>query len=345
MCIFIQKVKQNNKDYIMNKINSTPKISVIIPVYNTELYLSECLNSVTNQTLKEIEIICINDGSTDNSLKILKEYTQKDERIKIIDQNNQGLSCSRNNAFKITNGEYVVFLDSDDYIDSNSLRIIYNQMTAHNLDMLSFSGVNFDSDTRQIEDNPYWSFLYLPKDFDTTYFNIEQCWSFLNQMAVSSCLTAYKTSFIKTHKLYFPSGLCFEDNLFFTMAITKSDRCGIIKDKLYFRRIHGASITQNWNSHFMDWIIINDLTLNYLQGLNIEKSILISNINSRCKSVLNRFNNLDKKDKQKYKKYVKILLHKYNFYNNNLTRHTIKSYILLFIHLVFKHIPIPYKKH
>lgn len=90
-----------------------PKVSVIIPVYNVEKYLPKCLDSVLAQTLKDIEIICVNDGSPDNSLAIMKEYAEKDKRIKIINQKNQGLSCSRHNALTVTQGEYVAFLDSE----------------------------------------------------------------------------------------------------------------------------------------------------------------------------------------------------------------------------------------
>ena len=91
-----------------------PKVSVIIPVYNVEKYLKQCLDSVVNQTLKDIEIICVNDGSTDNSLEILEEYAQKDNRIIIISQENQGQSVARNIALEKATGEYVGFVDSDD---------------------------------------------------------------------------------------------------------------------------------------------------------------------------------------------------------------------------------------
>ena len=94
-----------------------PKVSVIIPVYNVEKYLRQCLDSVVNQTLKDIEIICIDDGSTDNSLNILKEYAQKDNRIKIISKKNGGLSSARNAGLKFATGEFVGFVDSDDYIE------------------------------------------------------------------------------------------------------------------------------------------------------------------------------------------------------------------------------------
>ena len=88
------------------------KVSIIIPVYNAEKYLKRCLDSVLSQTLKDIEIICVNDGSTDNSIQILKEYGSK---IKVINQENQGLSVARNTGLKEAKGEFVAFLDSDDY--------------------------------------------------------------------------------------------------------------------------------------------------------------------------------------------------------------------------------------
>ena len=104
---------------VQNKIDYTPKVSVIIPVYNVEQYLRECLNSVIKQTLKEIEIICVDDGSTDNSLDILKEYAEKDHRITIITQKNLHAGVARNAGLSIAKGEYLSFLDSDDFFELN----------------------------------------------------------------------------------------------------------------------------------------------------------------------------------------------------------------------------------
>ena len=98
-----------------------PKVSVIIPVYNVEDYLRECLDSVINQTLKDIEIICIDDGSTDNSLEILKEYAQRDNRIFIIDRENRGVGKSRNEGIEKANGEFVCFIDPDDLYPTNDI--------------------------------------------------------------------------------------------------------------------------------------------------------------------------------------------------------------------------------
>ena len=94
-----------------------PTVSVIIPVYNVEQYLSKCLDSVINQTFKNIEIICINDGSTDNSLKILNEYAMADKRIIVINQENSGVYAARNKGLQIANGKYISFVDSDDWIE------------------------------------------------------------------------------------------------------------------------------------------------------------------------------------------------------------------------------------
>ena len=95
------------------------KVSIIVPVYNIEKYLAKCLDSLINQTLEDIEIICVNDGSTDNSAEILNEYAQKDCRIKIINQDNAGLSAARNTGINAANGEYIGYVDSDDWIDLN----------------------------------------------------------------------------------------------------------------------------------------------------------------------------------------------------------------------------------
>ncbi len=115
------------------------KISVILPVYNVEAYLEECLDSIISQDLQDIEIICVNDGSTDNSLKILQDYAINDKRIIILDQKNQGISGTRNNGLKKAQGEYIFFSDSDDYLlMPNALSLLYTTASLQDLDILSF---------------------------------------------------------------------------------------------------------------------------------------------------------------------------------------------------------------
>ena len=111
------------------------KISVIIPVYNVEEYLRECLDSVINQTLSDLEIICINDGSEDSSLEILKEYEAKDKRITVIDKKNEGLSATRNLGISLAQGEYISFVDSDDYLDLNFYEKLYHSAKKYDADI------------------------------------------------------------------------------------------------------------------------------------------------------------------------------------------------------------------
>lgn len=115
---------------------NNPKVSVIVPVYNVESYLERCLDSLINQTLKDIEIITVNDGSTDNSLDILNKYSNNDNRIKVINKENSGVSDCRNIAMKQMRGEYLTFVDSDDWINSNALEIMYTKAEEEKSDLV-----------------------------------------------------------------------------------------------------------------------------------------------------------------------------------------------------------------
>lgn len=139
-----------------------PKISVIIPIYNAQEYLERCLNSVINQTLADIEIICVDDYSSDLSLEILEKYSKNDSRIKIINHNkNQGESSARNSGLNNASGEYVAFVDNDDEIDLNFLEKLYNNAHLNNADIskgeahiIQLSGKDFYSKTnKQIKEN------------------------------------------------------------------------------------------------------------------------------------------------------------------------------------------------
>lgn len=121
------------------------KISVIIPVYNAEKYLRECLDSIVKQTLQEIEIICIDDGSTDNSLAVLREYERKDERLKIIEQLNSGAGAARNTGMAVAQGEYLAFMDADDVYCSGALNAVYSKAKEFNYDISVFEAIFFDN--------------------------------------------------------------------------------------------------------------------------------------------------------------------------------------------------------
>ncbi len=129
-----------------------PKVSVIIPVYNVEQYLKRCLDSVFNQTLKDIEIICVNDGSTDNSLKILEEYAKNDKRIKIYNQLNKGVGAARNLALAKTGGEYICFIGSDDEYSLNTVEKVYKIAKSNDAEVVQFNYKSFYENKEKIKE-------------------------------------------------------------------------------------------------------------------------------------------------------------------------------------------------
>ena len=127
---------------ILNIILSI-KISVIIPIYNAERYLSDCLESIVNQTFKDIEIICINDGSKDKSEQIIKQYAEKDKRIILLNQKNEGAGPARDKGVEISKGEYLSFIDSDDFFHFRTLEIVYNNIKNYKSDVIWFQYFQF----------------------------------------------------------------------------------------------------------------------------------------------------------------------------------------------------------
>jgi glycosyltransferase involved in cell wall biosynthesis len=208
-------------------------ISVIIPVYNVEDYLAQCLDSICNQTFRDIEIICVNDGSTDHSPDILTQYSLKDERISIINQHNQGLAASRNNGLKIAKGEYVYFIDSDDYLEFDALERLYDSIVSNDSDMVLFKfqtvddyhnvhkrGVEFKID-KIFGDIDYANFTFTYKDVKRHVMN----------SAFSACLKLYKRDFIADAS--FPIGLNFEDVPVHVKLMLEAQRLSFVPESFY----------------------------------------------------------------------------------------------------------------
>lgn len=146
------------------------KISIIIPIYNSAEYITRCLDSIVNQTYKNLEIICVNDGSTDESLKILKKYKNKDNRIIIIDKKNEGVSAARNDGIKKSTGQYITFIDADDWIELDAIETLYNTLKEKNVDVVRGNYYrNFTEDKNDYTSNLYnlgnKLFLTSNKDF------------------------------------------------------------------------------------------------------------------------------------------------------------------------------------
>lgn len=174
-----------------------PKVSVVVPVYGVECWLSECMDSLVNQTLKEIEIICVDDGSPDNCGKILDEYARKDSRVKVIHQKNAGVQKARNAGLDIATGEYIALVDSDDYLELNTYEIAYNYAKKDNVDVLHFGNRTFDDGKDNHENHLDLS--------DRPVISLKEYWD--NEYGVYVWDNLFKAEIIQKDKIRFIPGM------------------------------------------------------------------------------------------------------------------------------------------
>ena len=211
---------------------SNTKISVILPVYNVEKYLAECLDSITNQTLKDIEIICVNDGSTDNSISILKEYASKDTRIKIIDKKNEGQGYARKVGLDIATGEYILFCDSDDkYFSNDVFEKLYFEMDKNKSDLMIF---------RFIRGNNKESFkLELDKPIKTS--------KVIFDLSFAPWFKIYKKSFLDRYESWcFPKYLKFQDMPFHIQSCIRAENISYFNEICYsYREDNPTNVTNS----------------------------------------------------------------------------------------------------
>lgn len=214
-------------------ISATPEVSVIIPVYNAEQYLERCLDSVLHQSFRNIEIICVNDGSQDGSIKILKKHQKNDKRIRIITQKNAGVSAARNCGLKAANGEFISFVDSDDMIHHEMLAIAMKFIKKHKVDMVMFNLTtkHFKPLNRsEIRSNILYTDTII-RHFDNLPFNV--CWD-----------KVYKKSAIKN--IFFNEKISYcEDMLFAFQVFASIEKYVLIDAALYHYNVQNTSIVRS----------------------------------------------------------------------------------------------------
>lgn len=227
---------------------SGPKVSVIIPAYNTEDYLRECLESAVNQTLRDIEIICVDDGSTDASLAIMKEYQARDPRIIIISQPNKGVSAARNAAMRCAEGRYVCFIDSDDYLDTETLEKTVPLAEENNLDVLvfQFTRLFMSEDLKNLFKNRKMRTMRSAVCTGLEFMKEEKKGGTYN-VAVAGKLM--RRSLLTDNDISFKEGIIHEDNLFCFLMFMAAERVLAIPEVFYHRRVRPASIMTSPKSH------------------------------------------------------------------------------------------------
>lgn len=226
---------------------ATPLVSIIVPIYNVEQYLVECLDSLVNQTLQDIEIICVNDGSPDNSADIVRKYMQADSRIKLIEQENRGLSGARNAGLKVAKGEYVYFMDSDDWLEKDAMNVCYLAAIRGNVDVVLFDALSFVDGVEKYSEE-------IQNDYDRSkllqsYANYAMpAKQFFKQMIqtgamrASVCLNFIRRDLLIKNDLTFEEGLIHEDELFTPQLYALASTMMYIPRMFFHRRVRPGSI-------------------------------------------------------------------------------------------------------
>lgn len=254
---------------------SSPKASIIIPVHNTEQYILPCLKSAVCQTMEEIEIIIVDDGSTDHSIQLISEIALQDKRIVIIKKENGGLSSARNAGLDISRGKYILFLDSDDMLELDAVRILYDEAEQNQLDQLFYSAESF-----------YDSFFTMKEHFGyATYYDYKQ--EYLNSLTgqelfcllcdnddlkPSACLQLLRRDFLFENGISFLNGIIHEDNLFTIECLLSSSNSMCINERLYKRRVRGDSImtSEKGPRNAFGYYCAVQEAINFIQQRNIQ---------------------------------------------------------------------------
>lgn len=233
----------------MAETNLLPLISVIVPVYNVAEYLPECIDSIISQTYTNLEIILVDDGSTDECPRICDEYAKKDSRIRVIHKENGGLSDARNAGLDICTGEWIGFVDSDDYIDKTMYSKLYKAAAENTSDVSVCHFV--DSGNGKYHQKKLSSKMVFDLKEDMVHHVLTE-----GDGTISACLKLYKSSVF--YGLRFPKRITYEDMYIILLVIKNTFRMTIIPDNLYFYRKRTGSIVKAtiWNEHVWDNIFV-----------------------------------------------------------------------------------------
>lgn len=222
--------------------DAMPKVSVIVPVYNTERYVQQALDSICRQTLHELEIIVVNDGSTDGSAEVLRQATLEDSRIQAYEQDNRGPSLTRNIGIGHARGKYIYLMDSDDLLEENALELCYRKCEAENLDFVFFDAEYFYEGL--LKNPPSLQYSHTRGLADKIYEGREILGLQLEKHSFtpSACLSFIRRSFLDEHALRFFPHILHEDQLFTALLYLQAHRVGLIKQPFFHRRMRVGSI-------------------------------------------------------------------------------------------------------
>lgn len=238
------------------------KVSLIVPIYNSQKYLEKCIKSLLNQTLKDIQIILINDGSTDNSEKIIKSFD--DERIVYISKNNEGIGKTRNLGIDKATGEFLAFVDSDDYLNEHFCEYLYQKAVNDDCDLVV---CDFFEDRNTLVGIKF-------KDFKDT--NLKETPELINYINLGPCNKLYKKSLFDDKSNRFEENLKYEDAPFVVKMLLSANKIGKVNDYLTYYVIHSNSETTIRDKRMYDILEITDIIVNDLKKVDYPNDSLVS---------------------------------------------------------------------
>ncbi|SEM43846.1 Glycosyltransferase involved in cell wall bisynthesis [Chryseobacterium taichungense] len=266
------------------------KLSIIIPIYNIEKYVSKCLDSILNQDFIDYEIILIDDGSTDNSLSLCKEYEIKHPNIQLFSQENQGVSVARNNGISKSNGQWLCFIDGDDFIEKESLSNIFNQVNDFELDcIIAKSYIN--NGNKRLNEKYKFNSSFLKKTFTGNELAFQK-----QYLRGSVCGAFFKRSFIIQNNIQFPIGLINgEDTIFFTKCMLYFKKVIFFDEIFYFIYERHGSASRKWDQDKILLMINNIKYINNYKKLKQLNKSEISLLDYAIYRIISSiFNNLSK---------------------------------------------------
>lgn len=315
-------------------------ISVIIPVYNVEEYLRECIDSVLSQTYENYEIILVDDGSTDSSGKICDEYAEKNDKISVIHKQNGGLSDARNKGLSVANGEYIYFLDSDDYIVAEAFEELVSVIKNDNSDFVFFDAKSFEDGNKSLNIEQ----RYIRKSKYETAKGEDVLFKLLKNKEYHSSvpLCFIKKEVLEKAELDFVTGIFYEDTVFTYELFMLSNRVSYCSKTLYHRRYRNASImtTKKTQNYFDSICRVYEEVLVFSKKENKFHLEVAQKYITRCAfNVFNNYEKLSREDKNNCKKKlaeIKESISKDNAYGNQALKMRCYGKMFWFIYKVFE---------
>lgn len=291
------------------------EVSVIIPIYNVEVYLNQCLDSLAEQNFKDAEFICVDDGSPDNCGAILKEYAEKDPRFIIITQQNKGQGTARNKGLEQAKGRYIIFADPDDYMETGAIEKIYNCFEQKKADVIQFNYKEFSENTNEIiKSNNFADFLRKKFNYElknTQFYRWQEVFADGFKYSEFKIWTkAYSKNFLDKYEIKFPNNKNGEDDVFSAQVFLNSDKIYYLENCLYNYRLRNNS---SCNSISDDKFCIFE-NVHRIRMLILQKGLyprLKKSFSKYKTDVISRYyQNISKENKHKYKLCAKEILTK-----------------------------------